>query len=430
MTNQLTKETFYSNLTGTTIFEVILVTSVFPVSVLLSRQIARIAPKFSSLPLQFALEYLLVALPVLVSFTFTTLTIPLLTLMLVISTLIGYVGPSTLNANVELSACGPRPPFMTSVRSGMMLGTCIAILAVDFVIFPRRFAKTETFGVSVMDVGVGSVTVLQALAWRGAPRSKRSVLVALPLLLLGFARLASVKATDYHEHVSEYGVHWNFFFTLAAVMVLATVIGPQRRYAAVCAIVLIVGYQAALSNGLTEYILDAPRRNLISMNKEGVFSCVGYGAIFLAATTLRDVFRQSVDTKRALWRRFGNLCLLDALLWGLMFVADAYIQPISRRMANLAYVLFVLAHSLFIILATMISDLLCAPVFMLIHDSINRNQLALFLIGNLGTGAVNLSINTLHCSDMMAFGILNLYTLSLCAVAVVLHRWNVTLKFW
>ena len=79
-------------------------------------------------------------------------------------------------------------------------------------LLPRRFAKTESFGVSLMDMGVGSFIVTNAFL-SNPPRDfneqqhtlvkhvTKSLRNVFPLVLLGLVRVAAVKGANYQVHL-------------------------------------------------------------------------------------------------------------------------------------------------------------------------------------------------------------------------------------
>ena len=119
-------------------------------------------------------------------------------------------------------------------RTFVLVYTCVCIYAVDFPIFPRRFAKTEISGVSLMDTGVGLVAMIIGASnidfidtCRSRSLSFLLKIVAkttIPCLLIGVLRTVVVKALGYPDHITEYGIHWNFFFTLAFIRVSSCVV--------------------------------------------------------------------------------------------------------------------------------------------------------------------------------------------------------------
>ena len=82
---------------------------------------------------------------------------------------------------------------------------------------------------------------------------------------------------DYHQHTSEYGVHWNFFFTLAVISMLSAVVEnifPGIHPRLLGTTILLV-YQAILSGpfGVEQWLLshpeDRPKLSYVAQNKEG-----------------------------------------------------------------------------------------------------------------------------------------------------------------
>lgn len=115
-----------------------------------------------------------------------------------------------------------------------MLAVVIAILAVDLpMIFKRELCKTEEFGISLMDTGVALITLNSGMSSRKArpwnnARScfdifkdvfEAAVGIIFPLVA-GMFRIMLVDNVDYQEHPSEWGIHWNFYTTVATINVL------------------------------------------------------------------------------------------------------------------------------------------------------------------------------------------------------------------
>lgn len=67
---------------------------------------------------------------------------------------------------------------------------------------------------------------------------------------------------------------------------------------------------------------------------------------------------------------------------------------------------------------------------LVLEDAFNQNMLGSFLLANILTGLVNLSVNTLSASSLTAFMILSVYTFALCMVTGLIHFCGVRMKFW
>lgn len=359
----------------------------------------------------------------------------------------------------------PKKHFITAYRAQMMIITNLAILAVDFHAFPRRFAKVETWGTSLMDMGVGLFVFAMGLANSRSIIKKKLVLAqkeqsyfrlifqntikALPVLVLGFARLVSVKSLEYQEHETEYGIHWNFFMTLGLLPIVLGVLDPILNYVPRYFVALAIGtiYEVLLQKTeLTKFLLDQNNRrdNLVTMNKEGLFSFIGYLSIFIFGQsfgsfvlTLRktpnNLLGPSLSSKPRKWLTVSTtrgLSVASIVSFAIFYVVleSRSTGSISRRIANLPYVMWVVSYNAAFLLGFDLVEQLIGPFRSSILEAINNNGLAIFLAANLTTGLVNMSINTLEVGNGLSYVILIFYALSWTSLAIFLDYKKIYIK--
>ncbi|XP_048500760.1 uncharacterized protein At4g17910 isoform X2 [Beta vulgaris subsp. vulgaris] len=430
--NKHLKEQFVSNLNGSSMLEIFSLALVIPVIVLLRRAIGlnfvsvshisqRLSKKddIDSAKSKYSSAYM-----VTMTVDFLFIVIPVLLLHTVLSE---WIFKLALLSTFFILFCLLSKRYITFSSSGSFQ--------------PRDTVEKSisSFRVVMMDLGVGSFVVANALVSRQARNVhsggwKTALQSTCPLILLGVARLASTTGVDYQVHVGEYGVHWNFFFTLAAVSLLTSAINIHPKYCGILGLFILIGYQIVLVQGLNTYLLsDVRGMDIVSQNKEGIFSIFGYLGMYLVGVQMGyELFfknKYSASSHRNQQTRRG-VCAFAVILWLLTLILNQHVEQASRRMCNMAYVMLVLAVNFEVLAIFMLSEFTPGSNFTALEGAFNQNLLASFLLANLLTGLVNLSVDTLFATSNEALAILVLYAFVLCFFTGLANFYGFRLKFW
>ncbi|KAL4228721.1 hypothetical protein ACF0H5_011764 [Mactra antiquata] len=354
---------------------------------------------------------------------------------------------------------------MTMYRSYVNILTAFSILAVDFRIYPRYFHKSKTYGTSLMDTGLGFFLVSNAFVSPEArglinKQSFRTTGInvamdTIPLLILGTLRYVVLDAIEYSVYINDYGLHWNFFFTLVVIKlcsVLLYSVTPKclRKYLGLVIICLhqsVLMVPAFLSFVLDGYDGNGSRDGIIDANREGIVSCVGFLGLYLIGVEIGTFIMKRRETVYDHIKVLLYISVISSTAWFLLDSVTA-IQPPSRRLANSSYVVFMIGLSTFILIPGLLVTIFVSYMKKLretrvpacgtndkvmknssnLLEAVNYNGLAFFVVANLLTGLVNIAIDTREQSDTLAFIYLTLYMLVLCILFSLLYKYEIKVK--
>ncbi|XP_068905323.1 uncharacterized protein [Tenebrio molitor] len=425
---------------GTTPFETIsLILPTFFYTTITTIVVSILRSRTHNLTLQFCTEFATLVIPIILNVTILAdYTLQLLSTSCIIC----------LSLLFWLRTCKTppnRPPealtrdYITNSRSTIHIISVVAILAVDFLVFPRRFAKTETFGYSLMDVGVGLFMFSNGIVDGGRTTLRKAFTGSLPLIAISVLRWLTTTLFNYHVPVSEYGVHWNFFVTLAFCRILVSLFFTvvDVRFVWINATLLMVSHETLLQSGLQNFVLsDAKRTTLFEANKEGIVSVAGYICLYLYSAYFSHLvgLKRGGETTKKTTLKFAILSILTLLLS--MICQKQF--GISRRLANSAYCFWILFIGIFMTGLYYVTGKILEEVFTkklriqihlpFIFQAINYNGLAFFLVSNLLTGLVNIFCDTLKVDPLPSLVIISIYMLVNCALVCYFYTKQIKWK--
>ncbi|CAF3328803.1 unnamed protein product [Rotaria sp. Silwood2] len=298
-------------------------------------------------------------------------------------------------------------------RGQILIATCICILAVDFSIYPREYAKTENYGYSIMDLGVGLFAIAHGTV-SSEVRNKQTnfkelFLENLILFLLGLIRLISIKYFSYVEHISEYGIHWNFFLTLCFMKLIGHCLLKITKNIFLLIFIILLFHEFILLKyfQFDNYLIlsNNLRKNFIDANREGIFSLGGYVCLYLIGISIGKFIINNEYKQK--FKQMG----ITFFIFMIILCTISY-NP-SRKLCNLSYISSTTGLACMCLTCfSMIQWLLSRKGYLtesILIKNVNQKSLDTFLIANVLTGIINLNINTIDTSDFLSLFIIFIY---------------------
>uniref|UniRef100_A0A2K6TNM4 Phosphatidylinositol-glycan biosynthesis class W protein n=1 Tax=Saimiri boliviensis boliviensis TaxID=39432 RepID=A0A2K6TNM4_SAIBB len=335
----------------------------------------------------------------------------------------------------------------------------------SYLLFPcnYQFAKTELYGTGAMDFGVGGFVFGTA---NGLSRDQEEkiqgrvqivllykLIVLCLLIFLGIGCLAIIKSIGYQEHLTEYGVHWNFFFTVIVVKLvtpLLLIIFPlNKSWFIALSITLALDFTPLKRLILYGTDGNGTQVGLLNANPKGIISTLGYVAIHMAGVQTGLYVHKNRSHIKGLIKVACCLLLAAISLFISLYVVQVNVESVSLRMANLAFCIWIVASSLILLSSLLPGDIILSFAKFLIKGALvpcswkliqspvtnkkhseslvpetERREPSLCLITALNRNS------TLHSSTLWALFVVNLYMFSNCFIVYVLYLQDKTIKFW
>ncbi|XP_049847839.1 phosphatidylinositol-glycan biosynthesis class W protein-like isoform X2 [Schistocerca gregaria] len=360
--------------------------------------------KFSAGPLDWILNYACTILPFIITFSYLAyLRYYIILLGLELATFFMALNPAIRKTEdpiprewCELDRLNDkRKNFIKNIRENLVVATCVAILAVDFpAYFPVRLSKSSVYGASIMDFGVSSFVFMNGITTSkgempNLKRIKNSLKSSLKTIIMiacfGIQRLIYFSIIGFDRvSVKEYGVHWNFYFTLCVLITLGCIIQlpPVASFLLGFVVLLVYQYSLTLLN-LGEFIVSAPRTNLFSKNREGILSCISFFSMICVLRIVAQIFRKP-RSKTGWWLVALTIFSITLGSWMLGFFFESRLNILSsRRMCNVPYILYTITLCMFVLFFHLVIDLILPVYRTPLTDAIttsNTNQLIFFVL--------------------------------------------------